>query len=743
MACQRLLPVGLNAALLAWSIVMLGTSAEAQTTDPAQMSDSEPTTDPAQASVTPGEIIVTAQRRSERLRDVPMSVAAISADSLAKSGVTNSSDIARLVPSVVMPFQGAFLQPSIRGVSSTGAAVGDNANVAMYIDGVYQPQQIATLVDLADVQQIEVLKGPQGALYGQNATGGAILITTMAPSFTESGRFSASYGNYNAVSVRGFVTGPVLGNTIAASLAGGIQNRDGFRRHIITGQRDQGLNSKVLRGKLLFVTSDTARITITGYYSDRADSSQYAGFAIDDNSVGYALVPTAPKATSPNQFTTDPEAFSAIVSYGGNIRGAFETDDGTINTTTSYSRNKVSYLADLDFSPVDYASTGAKNAIGQYFIQEANFVSRKFGKISFLVGGFYLNGSEYGYKSDFTLTSPTLPPTPPGAILLRQEYRQRLDKTVFAAYGDITFKATDRLTLTAGGRYTHEQQRVFSNSAPSPNEATVVERPDGPANFSNFSPRFTARYEVTPESNIYGSLSKGFKSGILNPNTLTQAPVRPETITAYEIGYKGNISHAVKLDVAAFLYDYTNLQVVSYVAPLYLQQNAASARIKGIDIDGSWAVTRNLQLTASASFLHARYRKFPNAQIFVSNGFGSDAVTADLSGKQMLRAPKFSGNIGANYHLETAAGQFGAYASVYHNSGFGFEVSNRLRTGVYTTVDGELSFAPNALQGVRFVLWAKNLGDKAYLASALASPFADGGSYAEPRTYGIRVEYAF
>ena len=214
--------------------------------------------------VAPGEIVVTAQRRSENLKDVPMSVTALSADTLTAAGVTSTTDIAKVAPGVTMTFFGAFLQPSIRGITSTGANLGENSNVALYIDGVYQPQQIATLVDLPDVEQIEILKGPQGALYGQNATGGAVLVNSMAPSFKFKGKLSASHGNFNDVQLRGYVSGP-LTDTVAASLSASYQNRDGFRRQVVTGQRDKGLDAKVVRGKVLFEPTDAVKITASAY----------------------------------------------------------------------------------------------------------------------------------------------------------------------------------------------------------------------------------------------------------------------------------------------------------------------------------------------------------------------------------------------------------------------------------------------------------------------------------------------
>ncbi|HEX7877002.1 MAG TPA: TonB-dependent receptor [Sphingobium sp.] len=705
------------------------------------------------------EIIVTAQRRSERLLDVPASITALSAETLEKSGITSTSDLARAVPGVAMTFYGAFLQPAIRGVTSTGANLGENSNVAMYIDGVYQPQQIATLIDLPDVQQVEVLKGPQGALYGQNATGGAILITSRAPSFTPTGMLSASYGNYDAVSLRGFVSGPIT-DKIAASIAGAYQDRDGFRRHVVTGERDRGLTAKVVRGKLLFQPSDDAKITLTGYYSDRNDSAMYAGFAINGNSIGYAPdlsgfgiqlpVPVTPKATSPKQFSTDPDVFTRIKSWGGNIRGEFDTGVGTINSTTAYFRNSTRYLNDSDFTAVNIGQSTADPLKAHYFIQDLNFASEKFGAVSFLAGVFYLNGSEEFVNNNFDLLFPNVPP----AAKIRlggTNQNAEVKKEIIAGYGEVTLEAMEHLFLTAGARYTHEQQRTFSDYAiftPGGAPTKVPEQlpyPDNPVTFSKLTPRITARYELTPSSNVYASWGRGFKSGVVNTTNFTVAPVKPEVVDAYEVGFKGRLVNSLSLSVAAFLYDYKDLQSVIFVpGQAYITQNAATARIKGVDVDLSWQVMPGLTLSSSASFLDAKYREFLGAANYIPTGTGHTPSTIDLSGHRMLRAPKFSGNIAANYEVETSAGQLSLFGSVYHSSSYGMEPTGRIRQGRYTTVDGEIGLRPEGIDNLRLVVWGKNLTNKAYLASALvAGTFADGGSYAEPRTYGVRAEYRF
>lgn len=709
----------------------------------------------AQTSGNP-DIIVTAQRRSERLIDVPMAVTALTSETLEKSGVANTSDLAKVTPGLTMNFYGSNLQPSLRGVSATGGNTGDNPSIAMYLDGVYQAQQISALFDLPDVEQVEVLKGPQGTLYGQNATGGAITITTRAPSFTPTGKLSASYGNYDNVQLRGFVSGPIVEDKLAVSLAGSYQTRDGFRTNISTGTRDRGLDSRLVRGKLLFQPDDRLKFTFTGYYADRDDSTVYAFVPLNDNSLGYLLRPDAPRATNPSkQFVGYPDPFVNSKLWGLSARTEYELDAGTFNWISAFAQSKVTANEDLDASPVNIAQYKYGSLYDRTILHEINFASRTLGAVSFLVGGLYLNTEstfdrgtyvqypnfdDPNFATNLTLTGAPLP-TPFTAF---PSYGQ-VKKRILAAYAEVTLNLTDQFVVTAGGRYTHERQTAKTDVGflPAP-----IPSPLNPQTWNKFTPRVTARYEITSDSNVYATYAKGFKGGLINTGSgfLLNNVVDPEVITSYEMGYKGHLFHGLTATLDAFWYDYKNLQVVAYGANnLYVTQNAASTRGKGVELDLRWAVTPEFTLSGGAAYVDAKYRSFRDAQTFVPNAFGAGNVPAlaDLSGRRLLRAPKWTTNVTANYEKQLSAGTIGAFATLYYNSGQYIETSSRIYQDHYATVDAELSFAPTALNGLRFVLWGKNLTDKAYLSGALVTDFADAVAYAEPRTYGGRVEFQF
>ena len=692
------------------------------------------------------EVVVTAQRRSERLQDVPMSITALSAETLTKSGVTNTADLARVVPGLIMATYSNNLQPAIRGVTATGGNTGDNPSVAMYLDGVYQAQQVAALMDLPDAESVQVLKGPQGTLYGQNATGGAIIITTAAPSFTPTGRLSASYGNYNAVDLRGFVSGPILGDKVAASIAAGFQDRGGFRRNLLTGKHDDGLNSKLVRGKLLFKPTDSVSLTLIAYHSDRDDSANYAQSALNSNSIGYLFAPTAPRVTSSKQYASNPAQFNRVMANGVSAKGEVDLEAGTLTVSAAHALTKVTAFQDLDSSPVNFNEYHWVGLKTKTFVSEATFASRKFGRVSFVAGALYLDGRDcfcnglYVQRDNsvgVALSQPTFQVLGLGVV----------DKTWTSAYGEVTFDATDSLVLTAGGRYSHETQRGYADqvAAVNPTRPVPLPYPGNPVKASKFSPRLTARYKLSPEQNVYASYTQGFKGGLINTANLNQKAVEPETIKAYEVGYKGRLAPNLTVNLSAFLYNYSNLQVVSYQnSGSYITQNAASARGKGVEFDATWAVTPELTLSGGVAYLDAKYRRFPNAQSYVANGFGNTAILIpDHSGARLPRSPKWSGALAANYQTEIEAGTVAANASLYYTDNYGVDPLGILKQGAYSTLSAELSFAPTSMPGLRLVAWGRNLTNTVYISQGQVNDFATSYALADPRTFGVRAEYAF
>ena len=704
------------------------------------------------------EIIVTAQRRAERLQDVPISITALGQEQLVKSGVTSILDIERITPGLKLPLFGGFLQPSIRGISSAGAGLGDQSNVALYVDDVYQPSMSGQLIDLPDVEQVQVLKGPQGTLYGQNAAGGAIIITSIAPQYDFGGRLSASYGNHDNAIVRGYVTGPVgSGDNVAFALAGSYQKRDGFRRDLVRGGRDPGLKSTFLRGRILVEPTDALSITLEGHYTKRTDHGIYAGQPVGPGTpLGYALAGLAglsfPVPQNPREFALSVVPLQQTETYGFSLRTNLDVGIGSITTSTAYGNVKVHNIADADYTAVNLGEVDPLKIGNEHFIQEVNFASTQLGRFTFSAGLFFMALKEQYepnvFNGHFTAVGDPItvgPPLPAPLFSIVQNAYNR--KRSYAAYVEAGYDITDRLNLTLGGRYSYEEQRTADNyGSGSP---VLTPDPRGTVSFDRFTPRATLRYELDANSNVYASYSQGFKSGYVNsgdPVPLpVEDPVQPEKVFAYEIGYKGRPIAGVSVNLAAFHYDYKDIQVYTYSPPTELYQNAAAARIRGIEGDISVDLARGLTVSAGGTYLDTKYKSFPDASIFVPNafGFGYDRQSIDASGLSLPRAAKFTGNVAVNYEGRIGPGTLGTYLSAAYSSDVKYDIAGLVVQPEYATINGEISFAPDAVAGLRFVLWGKNLTDVNALSSVLTSQFVLGGSYADPRTYGVRVEFEF
>ena len=756
--------------LCAASIATLGTAMPAF----AQESGNQQTAQASDGGNSTGDIIVTAQRRDEKLRDVPISVTALNSEMLSKAGVTNTIELAKVSPGVSLPFYGGFLQPSIRGISSSLAGLGDSPNVAMYVDGVFQASQSGALADLPDVESVQVLKGPQGSLYGQNAAGGAIIINTMEPSSTLRGQLSASYGNFQDVNIKGFVSGP-LSDKLAISIAGAYRNREGINTDVLRGGHDDGLRSNLIRGKLLWRPSDRVSLTLTGFYSKRDDSGIYSGAPLNGNSLGVSIAKLScafgglaclnlPLATKPYEIALNPGADTRIKTHGVSLQGKFEIGDiGTLSTVTSYKRTDVLDLVDLDQTPVN--AVNVYLAIGERdYIQELNFTSKDFGGLTFSVGMFYMDKAET-YDQNFALIYPsgagglfnTAYPALPRPVFTQGAY-SLAQKQSWAGYAEASYQFTDQLSLTLAGRYSHETVKGANITAqfnwqPGDPRITPVADPRGSFTFNKFTPRAVLRFKPNDNNTIYASFSKGFKSGFVNIGNVNNCtpqpvcvdpPVNPENVDAYEIGYKGRIADILDLNLAAFHYVYKDIQVFIY-DPLNTSryQNAARGQINGFEFGAVLRATPELTLNVSGSYLDAKYKSFPQASVFNPNGFGNTQSSQSATGNRLMRTPEWTVNGSFNYSRKVGSVEVGAYGGISYNSGQFFDPNNRVEQKEYALVDAELSFAPDALRGARIVFWGKNLTSKAVLQSVLQSGIGDAVSYADPRTYGLRLEYKF
>ncbi len=733
--------------------VLMLSALQARAQDAGGASDA---TQSEQTAVDAGEIVVTAQRRSELARDVPISITAIGADQLASAGITETSDLGKLSPGIKMDRVGNFTLPAIRGITTTITGPGADANVAIYLDGIYQPSTTSNTFDLPDVERVEVLKGPQGTLFGRNATGGAIQVFTRDPSYHPEGSLNLSYGNFNDFTASGFVSVPIVQDRAAVSLTGLYRSSDSYYENArSSGPGLDGAEVSLVRGKLLLDPTGDIRIVLTGRYSERTESAAIYGNPLNGNTVGRLLDPTAVVPIQPLDVAlNDESAPQRVETFDASLKIEVDLGGGTLSSLSGYVDSKVTNVLDADYS---YAPNGLGinyhvTTHDEYFTQEVNYASALSGPLNFTLGAFYTNGE--GSWDPLSVQTPAYSVTIYGT--------QKIESV--AGFGEVYFDLTDRVSVIGGLRYSWEHRslesgQLFGLAAPKP-----ALTPRGEQSWDSFTPRFSIRYAVAPRSNIYFTYSKGFKSGVYNTTAQTADLANPEHVSAYELGFKGRLTDAVSLDAAAFYYDYTDLQANVFTnvggVPLAFLRNAGKARIFGLEADATVRFSDMFDVRAAGSWLDSKYLEFSSASVnrpctaYPVGGakcdttgstpllIGNASVPFDASGLQMIRAPKFSATFTANGHFDVAGGQLDLSSTVYYSTRVFYTFDHRVSQSPYATLDMRAQWSPHD-SGLTLAVFGKNLTDKTTIGGTFITEVADGVSWTPPRTYGVSIGYRF
>lgn len=687
------------------------------------------------------DIVVTAQKRSERLLDVPMSVSSTSGEELANAGISSTGSLQQISPGLVTVNNGLAFTPAIRGISSVGTSAGDEANVSMYLDDVYLGAPLAGLFDLKDIQRVEVLKGPQGTLFGRNATGGAIRIVTLAPSFTARAELSADYGfDFDQLKLGAYVTGPIA-EKIAGSLNLFHLENDGYTASLaptLAGRRVSLAKNDAVRGKLLFQPSETLEFTLAADYSKRSDNSIFS--AIPRNRRNIAENVPGILLGRPGEYPGSLLPIIDVTTKGVSLDGTWEASDAvTIRSITAARRAKGLFQTDTDRTS---AATSSLRLIQDQdtFSQELNFSGPADDRLSWIAGLFYYHSKAGNpYFRAFAGNAPT------GTVV--GDFTDTVKSTSYAAFGELNFDFTEKLHGTFGARYTTETKIFdFQDIV----RAAGLRTGHAKATFDSPTFRGVLQYDFAPDANVYVSVSNGFKSGVFNSYALPAIPVSPEKITAYEIGAKGKLS-GITLTAAAFWYDYTDIQVTAYTslpsgAYVSTLNNAAAATVKGVEFTARGNLTDKLSFDVGLSALPtANYDEYTAASVFIPNpvtGGATSVVPYDASGSRMLRAPKYQANARLTYEDTVLSGAFLATINVSYNDGFYWQAGNLTPEGAYTTVNAKVSWT-DPKGRLTYSVWAENLTDALYSLNSTNGAPGLSDAFAPPRLIGVGVAAHF
>jgi iron complex outermembrane recepter protein len=733
------------------------------------------------------DIVVTAQRRSENLQNVPISVTAFGSELVEAARIQSFGDLSSRIPGFsVNTFSQSRANPTLRGGGTSLTAPGAEQAVGLFIDDVYYGGSGDFEIDLFDVERIEVLKGPQGTLFGRNTTGGLINVVTKTPSDTFEGKLEASLGNYKYVQLRGYITGP-LGPDLSGSLAFTSTDRGGTSLNITTGNRVDVLNKASLRGKLKWDASDTLSVVLgLGYTRNDetapARESLFPNIPIENQALlATGFVPDSqPRLV---QMWTDgrfeSEQFTGSLHITKNLSG------GDLLSITSYrhmeSKNSPISLAGVPIPIYDFGEPRSIDAASQEF----RYVSKLDGPLNFVGGAFlyYANESrlidgiafwEANTAGGF-FQSATLCPeqnfalypasVDPQCVALHPELFQPAYFTVFqrtktksaSAFLQGTYNLLDSVSLTLGGRYTYDKKSTVGNSR---GDFEFFWHPvDVDVNDSRGWGKFTYRaaldWKVTDRILAYVSRSTGFRSGAYEVTQSNPAasgvPVNPESVLSHEIGLKTRLfDNHVQLNIAAFHAKYTDLQFfVNAGGSNSITTNAGEATVKGIEVDAVVQPFDGLSLSAAYSYQKGSSKGIPAAAGIPDGTPPAGTVPHTIS-------------VAADYeHQYDNGSALSFHVDLTHKDQYNLEFTNNIQQ-----TQSRIKSQINASVGYKFSnslelrLWGKNLTNENVitygqdfwfsfysLATIGSNPaaFTDTSQprYADPRTYGATLSFTF
>lgn len=685
-----------------------------------------PTNRPAYDS---SEIVVTAQRRAENVQDVPIAISVASGEQLAVAGIGDTLDLQNIVPGLKTDAKQSAVQPFIRGVGINSQVPGTDAPIAIYVDDVYIMAPAGSNFALNSIERVEVLKGPQGTLFGRNASAGVLNVVTRSP--TSDNRLDAdiAYGSYETLTGRIYGNAR-LGEGVAANIAAYYSKQhEGWGYNYLTNREFRRAESTNIRGKLKVDFSASTSLLVTGWYSDfENDTSTYV---------------VAPGALARGGYRNPYDFFSAEIqpapvrskSYGASAK--FEHDMGwaTLVNIAAHQTTKTFAATDADGGPnnlsfviYDWTTKG--------FTNELQLVSADSSSFEWIAGVFYLNQDvvDLIYSNGGTL----VPAQPNGAI-------GSAGSESIAGFAQGTLHLGDRTHLTAGLRYTHDKRNIDEIQL-----ASAVQTPwIASSSWSKLTWRFSLAQDLGDDIMAYASYNRGYKAGAYGLPTPQLPPVDPEQLDAFEAGLKMQLfDRRLMLNLAGFYYDYKNMVVRSIVpgtVGVVGISNAASSEIYGLDVDFDARVTERFNISGGFELLHARFSSYPLAPISTPNPAGGNfTALGDVSGNTLVFAPDFSGNIGVSYDapLGEGAGRLRLGSNLSYHSKFYFDPDNRLAQPGYATLNASIGWtAPSKRWEVE--LWAKNLTDKRYFADATSPGVADLYVPGAPRTIGVRLRVMF
>lgn len=756
------------------------------------------------------EIVVTSRRRSEVLQDVPIPITVIGGQAAENAGAFNVNRLKELVPSVQLYASNARNTTlNIRGLGSTFGLTNDGIDpgVGFYVDGVYHARPAATSTDFLDIEQIEVIRGPQGTLFGKNTTAGAFNITTTKPTQTPTAKVEMSVGNYNFIQAKTSVSGGVAKNLAAKISISGTQ-RDGTIWNSREERRYSGQNNLGFKGQLYFTPSDRLKILLSGDVSvqhpagyplviagvtptERSAYRQYARIVSD---LGYQQPKIDPFSREIN--TNTPWRHNQSIG-GISLNVDYKIGGGTLTSTTAWRFWNWDPTNDRDFSELSALTKSQGNSRHDQYSQEIRYAGNISEKLSGVVGVFLLGQNLQGLGQTeevgkdqwrFVQTASTSAQALYSTPGLLDGFGIRTNSTIkslsAAVFGQVDWEVLKNLHVLPGLRFTYDKKDVdydrntygglqTTDAALLALKSAVYSNQQfsTSTNNNNLSGNITVSYRPTPKLNVYGTFSTAYKPVGVNVGglptasngqaDLSLAVVKPEYVEHYELGLKTKPFKGAILNVTAFntdIKDYqTNVQSPQLGVNRGYLANAEKVNVKGLEIDGTYQLERFLTLNAALAYLDGKYVSFTNAPLPLEetghtetiNGVATQVAFKDASGGRLPGISKWNVSGGAELstpgNLATKPGRYFIAGDASYRSTYSSNPtpSSVLNVQGYSLLNARLGFRSEKFS---VFVWSRNIANKNYFEQLQAAAGNSGlyaGVLGDPRTYGATFRYSF
>lgn len=693
------------------------------------------------------EVVVTAQHREENLQDVPIAITAIGNEDIRTADVSDLNAISLRTPGFSMGvFNPAQPQLFIRGIGSNADGAGEDQSVVVFLDGVYLGRTAGQAFDLFDLERLEVLRGPQGTLYGKNAAGGAINIITSKPSEELEAGIELSAGDMGYFGLRGRLSGP-LGDNMAGKISFSHKERDGYVDSLVADLDEMnGYETDGVRGQLLIRPTDTLELLLSADASE--DRRNGPGRSTTDDLALGSVISMYPPELQPDFYENlqSHEPDSKVDTHGISLQVDWDVDAGRFTSITAYRSSE----ADVNDPqpPVDFAYFPVITVDnyfeedGDQFTQEFRFAQEASDSLFWQAGVFYLN--EQVDRDEFFdgIIGAPLGGDPGGTVLPHAGNIQTNETESFGIFAQGTWSFSDKWDLTVGARYTDETKEATNRSLP--NHVNILEEFDVEVDESwdAFTPKVALNYYLG-DITLYGTVSTGFKSGGFQGQAPTEAaattPFDEESVTNYEAGIKGTVwDDSLRFSATAFYTEYEDLQVlIQTVGPggipgPNLTQNAGEAESQGLEFELQWQLTEYLQLAGTYTYLDTEYTKLDNN-------------LKPFEGNSLRNAPENAGSLSLIYDYPlSSGGSINARADYTHKGKAYQDLQNREEAAIssYDVTNLRVAYTATS-EAWELAAWVKNVFDEEYmLHNFTINPGVSANvTPAAPRTAGVTLTW--